>query len=385
MNTNYSITKTQKNKHLSFEHYQFIITKVIKHDAAHDGKRRNTGKTKLIKELAQEVGTTVSNIYSIIHDATVTIRDTNLVEHRELSVDAVFNKRTRKGKTSNISKLNKAQPFINLVINEVKSNKLSSIDETINYLKLHDTDKIADMTTVCTKTLYNYVHAGKISLKPIDLPRMVSRKTKKKNYKTYIPKNQKGTPISERPFEMNDRSEFGHWEGDLVTGPRDGKNGAYLTLIERKTRFYMMLPIKSKSSKQVYMKINKLNKFYGEDFKNIFKSITFDNGSEFARYRDMEIKPGTKLKRTSVYFGRPYHSCDRASNENCNGLVRYYIKKGTDINTISKEQTKNINEQINQKKRKILGYLPAEELFLKELSQINVTNNTIIYKQDFNY
>ncbi|MEG0386676.1 MAG: IS30 family transposase, partial [Solibacillus sp.] len=178
----------------------------------------------------------------------------------------------------------------------------------------------------------------------------------KKNYKEYIPKRQKGTPISERPFEMNDRSEFGHWEGDLVTGPRDGQNGAYLTLLERKTRFYIMIPIPKKSSKQVYMKINQLHNFYETDFSTIFKSITFDNGSEFARYRDIERKPGTKEKRTSVYFGRPYHSCDRASNENCNGLIRRFIKKGTDINTVEKEKSISINKQINNKKRKILGY-----------------------------
>ena len=235
------------------------------------------------------------------------------------------------------------------------------------------------METVSTKTFYNYIHAGKVKIKPIDLPRMLRRKSKK-NDKTYISKRQKGTSITERPEHIESREEFGHWEGDLVVGPRNGQNGAYLTLIERKTRFYYMIPITSQSSKKVYMQINKLHKFYGDSFKEIFKSITFDNGSEFSRWRDMEIKPGTKEKRTTIYFGRPYHSCDRASNENCNGLIRYFIKKGTDINTISKEKTIDINNKINQKKRKILGYLPAEHLFLEELAQIGVTENTIFYK-----
>ena len=126
--------------------------------------------------------------------------------------------------------------------------------------------------------------------------------------------------------------------------------------------------------------INRLNRFYGDSFSNIFRSITFDNGSEFARWKDIEVKPGTRKQRTKVYFGRPYHSCDRAANENCNGLVRYFIKKGTDINTISKSMTRDINDKINQKKRKILGYLPAEKLFIEELIKINVTENTIFYK-----
>lgn len=378
MNT-ITISQKQKNKHLQFSHYEFIINSVIKFNAQHSHSKRNIGKTQFIKDLASSVGTSVSNIYSIINDATITIKDTNLIEHVELSAFAAFQKRSKNHKIPNNSKLHKAHDFISLVENEMKSNKLSSVDETINYLIIHKKDEIKDMETVSTKTFYNYIHDGKVSIKPIDLPRMTRRKVKN-NWKTYIPKRQKGTSITERPESIETREEFGHWEGDLVTGPRDGQNGAYLTLLERKTRFYYMIPITSKSSKKVYMQINRLNKFYGDSFKDIFKSITFDNGSEFARWKDMEKKPGSKEQRTTIYFGRPYHSCDRASNENCNGLVRYFIKKGTDINTIDKEMTIDINNKINQKKRKILGYLPAEKLFLDELSNIGVTENTIFYK-----
>ena len=380
MNTVYSITKSQKNKHLTFQHYEYILNEITKHDAIHKGKRRNTGRTALIRSLADEVGTTVSNVYSIIKDASISVIDTHLEVHLELSSTAAFNKRTRSNRPSNISKMDKAKDFIDMVIKEVKSNKLASIDESVNYLKLHDKERIKGLETVCTKTIYNYVHASKIDLKPLDLPRMVSLRNKKNKDKTYISKRHKGTSIDERPFPMDDRSSFGHWEGDLVTGPRDGKNGAYLTLIERKTRFYYMLPIKSKSAKNVYMKINQLNRFYGDAFQNIFKSITFDNGNEFFRYKDIEIKPGTSKQRTKVYFAHPYRSNERGSNENCNGLIRRIIKKGTDINNIPKEKTVDINNKINQKKRKINNYLPSETLFLNELSSINVTENTIFYK-----
>lgn len=378
MNT-ITISRKQKHKHLSFQHYEFIINSIIKFNAEHSASKRNIGKTDFINTLAASVGTSTSNIYAIIKDATVSVRSSNLEEHLELSASAVFHKRTKNHKIPNNSKIEKAKDFISLVVDEIKSNKLSSIDETVNYLKLHDPDKIKNMETVSTKTIYNYIHAAKIALKPIDMPRMIRRKIKK-SWKTYIPKKQKGISILERPKHINARKEFGHWEGDLVTGPRDGQNGAYLTLIERKTRFYYMLPITSKSAKKVYMQINKLHKFYGDNFSDIFKSITFDNGSEFSRWKDMETKPGTKERRVNIYFGRPYHSCDRASNENCNGLVRYFVKKGTDINTIPKESTIDINDKINNKKRKILGYLPAEKLFLDELNNIGVTLNTILYK-----
>lgn len=370
------ITTSLKNKHLNYNHYEYIINSITKHDAIHHYKKRGTGRTALIKSLAIEVGTSVSNIYNIINASKITTLTSQLEYKEELSATAAFHSRSKKSKPSHNSKLESSKEFIDLVTAEVKKKKLSSIDETIHYLKLHQPELIKNMTTVCTKTFYNYVHQRKVSILPIDLPRMCGRKNSK-NYKTYISKRQKGTCITERPFLPEDRSEFGHWEGDLVVGPRDGQHGAILTLIERKTRFYIMIPIKAKSSKQVYMQINKLQKHYGDKFPTIFKSITFDNGSEFSRHKDIEIKPNTLIQRTTVYFGRPYRSCDRGSNENCNGLIRYFIKKGTAINSIPKHIIREINEAINDKKRKILGYLPASHLFDIELKNIGFTSTQV--------
>ena len=378
MNRVHNIKPSEKNKQLSFEHYEYIINEIIKHEAKYNGQVRNTGKTQLIRDLAAAVGTSVSNVYEIIKAARTTIKDTHLVLHEVLSATAAWNRR-HDSKPSNNTKLKKAKPFIDLVVKEVKSNTYSSIDETVNYLRLHEPEKIKDMETVCTKTIYNYVHQRKIALKPIDLPRMLRRRPSTK-HKTYIPKMQRGTSITERDPAVETREDFGHWEGDLVVGPRNGQNGAYLTLVERKTRFYLMIPVKNKTAKQVYMQINKLHRFYSDDFSEIFKTITFDNGSEFARWKDIEVKPGTSKQRTKVYFGRPYRSSDRGSNENANQLIRYTIPKGTDINTVPKEKSVDINNKINQKKRKILGYLPAETLFIQELNKLGRTENLIFYK-----
>lgn len=158
------------------------------------------------------------------------------------------NIKRKQRKPSNHSKLDSAKEFIDMVVTKVKESRFNSIDETIHDFILNRADEIKGLKTVCTKTMYNYVHAAKIDLKPIELPRMVRRKPTK-SYKTYTPKAQRGDSIDNRPFEPEDRSEFGNWEGDLVTGPRDGQNGAFLTLIERKTRFYYMIPIKSKIQK----------------------------------------------------------------------------------------------------------------------------------------
>ena len=98
MNT-INISQKTKNKHLDFSHYEYIINSLIMFNASYSGKR-NIGKTQFIKNLALDVGTSVSNIYSIIKDATVSIRDTHLNKHFELSALAAFQKRSKNHKNS---------------------------------------------------------------------------------------------------------------------------------------------------------------------------------------------------------------------------------------------------------------------------------------------
>ena len=132
---------------------------------------------------------------------------------------------------------------------------------------------------------------------------------------------------------------------------------AYLTLLERTTRFYLMIPIKDKKALTVLEALRNLRDRH-PCFGKVFRTITFDNRAEFSRWREMESELGI-----TTYFGRPYHSCDRDSNE----LVRRFVRKGTDINTIDRKFTRQINMEINGKKRKLLGYESAEERFTNVL------------------
>ncbi|MEY2832848.1 MAG: hypothetical protein RLZZ574_2106 [Cyanobacteriota bacterium] len=380
MDQYHSIIHSSKYKHLDSKQIEYIIQAVIAHDASTNRAKRNTGKTALIRNLALDVGCCVATIYNILKDAKTSVLTYELTYCVEYSVSAACGKRTaRQANCKNHSKVDKAHAFIQFIEDKVLEHKMSSIDETIHYYQLHEPQAIEGMDTICTKTFYTYVHKGLSRIKPVDLPRMVALKSK--SYKQYIPKRQKGVSIVERPFEMDDTSEFGHWEGDLVVGPRDGQHGALFTLFERNTSFYYSIPIKDKKSKTVYMEVNKLHKLYGNLFSEVFKSITFDNGSEFSRYKDMEKKPNTKLRRTNTYFGRPFKSSDRARNENCNGLVRYYIKKGTAINTIPKQKIKQMNKEINDKKRKKNGYLPSELLYKMEIEKL--TTQTINFYDNY--
>lgn len=362
-------TRKEKFKHLNEkqldsiirEYNNYITTVRIEFRFKHVNRhlkvpRRNIGKTEFIRTLATKYNTSTSNVYKIINSSKITVLDQNYKEKTEYSFTALIGKRKMR-KPSNNSKLVKAKPFIDLVVHEVLKNKLSSIDETINHYKRHNKESIKGFTTVCTSTMYNYVKSGLIALKPMDLPRMLRRKPKVKE-KTYTNPKTRGTSIDERPDYINNRLEFGHWEGDLVTGPRDGINGALLTLAERQGRFFYTIPIKDKKAKTVYMTINRLAKHYGSHFNIIFKSITFDNGSEFSRYKDIE-----KRHKIKIYFAHPYCSYERGTNEISNQLIRYFIPKGTDINTIDKSFIWYMQYQINNKKRKILNYLSAESLF----------------------
>lgn len=208
--------------------------------------------------------------------------------------DAAINRRkVNKIKSfSNNQKINKVYDFINRCLEYIKASKLHTIDEAI-----HVIGKDYNGSKICTKTFYNYVNSGKTEeLKRFNLLRALGWKTKKK-YKQYTAKDSRGTSVLERPESINSRAEFGHWEGDLVVGPRDGENGAYLTLIERQTRFYLMIPIKSKKSLTI---LNALKRYKRKNktFSYMFKSITFDNGVEFSMWKQMELS----LKYKNIFW-----------------------------------------------------------------------------------
>lgn len=354
--------------HLTDTRVVEIITKV--NILRESGNPRVEG----MKRIAFEAGCSLDTVYKIYRSSQIELKepDSNGTDYIVVSIehcsDAAVNRRKQNKikSLSNNQKINKAYDFINRCLDYIKVSKLHTIDEAI-----HVIGKDYNGSKICTKTLYNYVNSGEIKgLTRFDLPRAVRWKTKK-NYKEYTSKDSRGTSILERPENINSRAEFGHWEGDLVVGPRDGENGAYLTLIERQTRFYLMIPVKNKKSLTILTALKRYKR-KNKAFSRMFKSITFDNGVEFSRWKEMEFSLNIK-----TYFGRPYHSCDRGSNENCNGMIRRYIKKGTNINTIDKKETRKINIEINEKRRKLFNYESASSVFFKQLSKEGIEFTTI--------
>jgi len=159
--------------------------------------------------------------------------------------------------------------------------------------------------------------------------------------------------IDERPLQVQQRLEFGHWEGDTVMG-RDGRH-CILTLVERKT---LKVRIRKLPARQA-AEVNKvLHRELGSKGELVIKSLTLDNGTEFHGYAELERKHGTKF-----YFARPYHSWERGTNENTNGLIRQYLPKGTCFKDLDDRQCRTIEDALNNRPRKKLGFATPDEAY----------------------
>lgn len=158
--------------------------------------------------------------------------------------------------------------------------------------------------------------------------------------------------IRERPAEAQDRAVPGHWEGDLLCG---GKGTQIATLVERHSRYVMLVKLKSKDSEQV---ARALGKHILKLPVTLRRSITWDRGTELAAHKDFTVD--TKVK---VYFCDPHSPWQRGSNENTNGLLRQYFPKGSDLSLFSQRQLDAVAHRLNQRPRMTLGWNnPADTL-----------------------
>lgn len=232
--------------------------------------------------------------------------------------------------------------------------------------KLHFFD-----THISVNTLYRYIDMGLfLNITNKNLP--YKKKHKKRVYRKVQKRASAGESIEKRPQYIDSRTECGHWEMDTVKGKQGVSKSCLLVLTERKSRFELIFKMPDGTAKSVVDVLDMLeqraDERLGYCFSDIFKSITVDNGVEFSDCEGMQrsiLNP--ENIRTKVYYCHAYSSWERGSNENCNRIIRRFAPKGTDLDKITHDRVKAIQDWINSYPRKILKYATAAEEFNKWL------------------
>lgn len=165
-----------------------------------------------------------------------------------------------------------------------------------------------------------------------------------------------GARIADRPQVIEDRLRLGDFEGDTVLGPPG--TGGLATLVDRKARYTIVLKVQSKQAHHVHQRLRERLKELEEER---CRSITFDNGTEFAHCDRLEKHLGMKL-----YYADPGCPYQRGSNENTNGLIRQYFPKGTDFRSISHHEVRRVEKLLNDRPRACLGFRTPNEVFFEK-------------------
>jgi len=166
--------------------------------------------------------------------------------------------------------------------------------------------------------------------------------------------------IEERPKEVEDRTVPGHWEGDLIIGKN--RQSAMGTLVERTTRTVLLVPLKDRKALTVADAFAKIVKRLPKEMK---LSLTYDQGREMA-----EHKLFTDVSGIKVYFAHPRSPWERGTNENTNGLIRQYFPKGTDFNQVTVKEIKFVQNRLNGRPRKALGFNTPYEVFKELINKV---------------
>ena len=320
----------------------------------------------LVKEIAKQLGLHISTVYKELKKGEYEHRFksnnfwygektyTKTRYSAQIAQDKYEFACTNKGRNLKIDKDYSFVKYMEKRVNEDKISPCAVLGE-IKYKQL-------PFTSISKTTLYRYISLGIFSNIKVG-------ERKKKYKKTIIKRAPRGTSIEKRPKEVLERSTFGHWEMDCVCG---SDKTSLLVLSERMTRKEIIFKMKDQKADSVIRCLDTLERRFGALFRKIFKSITVDNGSEFANYIDMEKSCyRNNDKRTSIYYCHPYCSSERGTNERLNREIRRIIPKGSALSKYSRNQIQKVEDWINNYPREIFGYSTSQEKFNNQILNLS--------------
>lgn len=300
-----------------------------------------------IRAIARNLNRTASTISREIQRSTTIQRD----DYRAVSAQRRAYRNRHKPRENR--KLNTNIPLRKVVFHYL-ARKWSpeQIAKRLTFLYPNDMDM-----RISHETIYSYVYILPRGALKNELAKSLRKRHKNRRQRN---KNRKRThalqdylSIEERPAEAADRIIPGHWEGDLLVGC--GNTSAIGTLVERTTRFIFLVKLKNKDAACV-------RESFAKEFqhlpKGLKRTLTYDQGQEMA-----EHKLFTKETDITVYFAHPHSPWERGTNENTNALLRQYFPKGTDFTKISKQRLKYVQDEMNDRPRKTLGFYTPHEKF----------------------
>lgn len=222
-------------------------------------------------------------------------------------------------------------------------------------------EQVASRLPVSHETLYQHVYADKTQGGTL-WKNLRCQKQKRKRYASgrdrrgQIPNRR---PLSERPAHIEGRKQVGHWECDTVIGANHEQ--AIVTVVERKSGYAVMAKVSNKTADLVGQAIIKAL----TPFEARVKTLTYDNGKEFCGHALID-----EALNSTGYFARPFASWERGTNENFNGLLRQYVPKKRPMKNINDEEIKMIENRLNNRPRKRLGFRTPAEVFHQSLSRV---------------
>ena len=217
------------------------------------------------------------------------------------------------------------------------------------------------MMRISEEAIYSYLYVlpkGALKKQLLSMLRQNRGRRHRRKTRSSWPREMKGmVSIDKRPAHVENRDVPGHWEGDILLGKN--RQSSLGTLVERKTRLTLLVPLKNKSAETVRRAFEKAMKKLPAALK---KSLTYDQGREMAEHQKFTQR--TKIK---VYFAHPASPWERGTNENTNGLIRQFFPKGTNFNLVHWRSVKKVERLLNERPRKVLKFETPIEVYRQVL------------------